>query len=106
MLLTELKRFKVRKPYKRKKGERPLSSWNYAQRLACTGEVDYALWMMNRCLIPDDEEWNDYVSATRAFLLGNEREFIKYLGVPNEFSHIFDKLWKNWGENYDKAYNG
>jgi hypothetical protein len=52
----------------------------------------------------NDQDWNDYVLATIAFLSNNKRQFQQYANRPNSNSETIKKLAANWGKTYKEAY--
>jgi hypothetical protein len=79
--------------------------WHLGQEAAVNNDYKKAIILMKQSYNNEDLQWNDYVSATIAFLLNDKQSFEKYLGKkPNYNEKTIERLCKNWGKPYKTAY--
>lgn len=64
----------------------------------------YAIHHMKLSYTDEDDEWNDYVNATIAFLKKDREEFNKYLTKENYNGSVIKRLSDNFYEDYKNAY--
>ena len=81
--------------------------WHLGQALAIRGgpgDKAQAVGWMKRCDETDDDQWNNYVDATIAFLEGDWEAFKKHASVENRDPVTLERLRKGWGKSYSQAY--
>lgn len=79
-------------------------TWHLGQALAMKGEREDAVSWMGRSMEHGDPQWNRYVRATIAFLMGDRPEFERQGRSENYNSSTLDRLRAGWGREYRDAY--
>lgn len=82
-------------------------TWHLGQALAMRdgpGDRKEAIGWMMKSLNPADQQWNDYVKATIAFLSGDRESFDKHSAGENYNGNVLDRLRGGWGRSYSEAY--
>ena len=59
---------------------------------------------MKCCKSPDDDQWNNYVDATIAFLEDDRAAFEEHASGENYNSSTLERLRSGWGKSYSQAY--
>ena len=88
-------------------GDKNTTIWHLGQTLAIRGgpgDKAQAVEVMERCKSPDDDQWNNYVDATIAFLKGDRKAFKKHAMGENYNSETLERLRDGWGKSYSQAY--
>ena len=83
---------------------RSTMTWHLGQALAMKGRAEEATRWMGQSLVKDDPQWNSYVRATIAFLMGDRPEFEEQGGGENYNSSTLDRLRAGWGRPYREVY--
>lgn len=90
-----------------KRGDKNTIIWHLGQALALRGgpgDRAQAVRWMKGCKSPDDDQWNDYVDATIAFLEGDRAAFEEHASGENYNSSTLERLRDGWGKSYSQAY--
>ena len=90
-----------------KHGDKNTTIWHLGQALAIRGgpgDRAQAVRWMKRCKNHDDDQWNNYVDATIAFLEDNRAAFEKHASGENYNSSTLERLRSGWGTSYSQAY--
>ena len=91
-----------------KHGDKNTTIWHLGQALAIRGDpgdkVQAVQWM-KRCKSPDDDQWNNYVDATIAFLEDDRAAFEEHAKGENYNSKTLKRLRSRWGDSYSQAYS-
>ena len=89
-------------------GDKNTTIWHLGQALAIRGgpgDKVQAVKVMKRCNdVEDDDQWNNYVNATIAFLKGDGKAFEKHASGKNYNSSTLERLRNGWGKSYSQAY--
>ena len=88
-------------------GDKNTTIWHLGQALAIRGDPGnkaQAVRWMKRCKNPDDDQWNNYVDATIAFLEDNRAAFEEHASGENYNSKTLERLRDGWGDSYSQAY--
>ena len=89
-------------------GDKNIIIWHLGQALAIRGgpgDKAQAVEVMERCDETDDDQWNNYVDATIAFLEDNRTAFEEHAKGENYNSETLERLRSGWGKSYSQAYN-
>ena len=81
--------------------------WHLGQVLAIRGDPGdkaQAVRWMKRSKNPDDDQWNNYIDATIAFLEDDRTAFEEHASGENYNSFTLGRLRSGWGEPYSQAY--
>ena len=79
--------------------------WHLGQVLAMEGKYPEAVEWMRKSKEPDDQEWNDYVDATIAFIMKDRKAFDRAAATPgNNNADSIERLKNSWGQHYRDAY--
>ena len=90
-----------------KHGDKNTTIWHLGQALAIRGDPGdkaQAVQWMKLCKKPDDDQWNNYVDATIAFLKDNRTAFEEHASGENYNSETLERLRSRWGDSYSQAY--
>jgi hypothetical protein len=90
-----------------KHGDKDTTIWHLGQALAIRGgpgDRAQAVRWMKLCKNPDDDQWNNYVDATIAFLEDNRAAFEEHASGENYNSSTLERLRDGWGDSYSQAY--
>ena len=91
-----------------KHGDKNTTIWHLGQALAIRGDPGdkaQAVQWMKLCKKPDDDQWNNYVDATIAFLKDNRTAFEEHASGENYNSETLERLRSRWGDSYSQAYS-
>ena len=89
-------------------GDKNTTIWHLGQVLAIRGgpgDKAQAVEVMKLCNETDDDQWNNYVDATIAFLEDNRTAFEEHAKGENYNSETLKRLRDGWGKSYSQAYN-
>jgi hypothetical protein len=78
--------------------------WHLGQLYAMKNNIKNAVHYMKQSINPSDDQWNDYVYATIAFLLNDKKSFIKYSQKENYNKNTLKRLKAKWNKPYKDAY--
>ena len=94
-----------------KRGDKNTTIWHLGQVLAIRGgpgdKAQAVRWMKRskkRSKNPDNDQWNNYVDATIAFLEDNKAAFEKHASGENYNRKTLEQLRSRWGASYSQAY--
>lgn len=90
-----------------KRGDKNTTIWHLGQALAIRGgpgDKAQAVRWMKRSKKPDDDQWNNYVDATIAFLEDDRAAFEEHTSGENYNSSTLERLRSGWGTSYSQAY--
>ena len=90
-----------------KHGDKNTTIWHLGQALAIRGgpgDKAQAVRWMKSCKNPDDDQRNNYVDATIAFLEDNKTAFEVHASGENYNSETLEQLRDGWGASYSQAY--
>ena len=90
-----------------KHGDKNTTIWHLGQALAIRGDPGdkaQAVRWMKRSKNPDDDQWDNYIDATIAFLEDDRTAFEEHASGENYNSSTLERLRSGWGEPYSQAY--
>ena len=90
-----------------KHGDKNTTIWHLGQALAIRGDPGdkaQAVRWMKRSKNPDDDQWDNYIDATIAFLEDDRTAFEEHASGENYNSFTLGRLRSGWGEPYSQAY--
>ena len=94
-----------------KHGDKNTTIWHLGQALAIRGDpgdkAQAVRWMKlckKRSKSPYNNQWNNYVDATIAFLEDNKAAFEEHASGENRNSETLEQLRSRWGASYSQAY--
>ena len=91
-----------------KHGDKNTTIWHLGQALAIRGDpgdkAQAVQWMKLCNKSPDDDQWNNYVDATIAFLGDDRAAFEKHASGENYNRETLERLRSGWGTSYSQAY--
>ena len=88
-------------------GDKNTTIWHLGQALAIRGgpgDKAQAVEVMERCNSTEDDQWNNYVDATIAFLKDDRVAFKKHASGENRNSETLERLRVGWGKSYGEVY--
>ena len=95
-----------------KHGDKNTTIWHLGQALAIRGDpgdkAQAVTWMKlckKRRKKPDNDQWNNYVDATIAFLEDDREAFKTHASGKNYNSETLERLRSRWGDSYSQAYS-
>ena len=82
----------------------PFMRWHLGQLYAMENNIGKAIENMKKSIGTEDQQWNDYVNATIAFLKNDREEFEKHANKENYNGKTIEKLRNGFGKSYKEAY--